>query len=224
MGRLESNASGFASGSFKVHLITGHWADFATGDKGGDLVSLYAYLHRLKNGQAARELADQLGIADRAPSAKPCPTVEDWLSLVPIPAEAPPPPTAHPTLGPPFRHWCYRDEHGQVLLYVYRFEVLKDGQPVKEFRPLTCWRKITTGEITWRWKELSKPWPLYNLDQLVAHPTATAVTCEGEKAADAAALLFPLPAYVTTTSLHGSQAPKNSDCSPSRAAHHRMAG
>ena len=37
-------------GSFKVNLVTGQWADFATGDKGGDLISLYGYLYGLKNG------------------------------------------------------------------------------------------------------------------------------------------------------------------------------
>src|SRR5690242_18968553 len=30
-------------GSFKVSLDTGRWADFATGDKGGDPISLGAY-------------------------------------------------------------------------------------------------------------------------------------------------------------------------------------
>ncbi len=32
------------SGSFKVNVTTGKWADFATGDTGGDVVSLAAYL------------------------------------------------------------------------------------------------------------------------------------------------------------------------------------
>jgi|GEM_PF-6122043 len=30
-------------GSFSINVRTGAWGDFATGDKGGDLVSLYAY-------------------------------------------------------------------------------------------------------------------------------------------------------------------------------------
>lgn len=34
-------------GSFKVNLRTGRWADFATGDRGGDPVSLAAYLFGL---------------------------------------------------------------------------------------------------------------------------------------------------------------------------------
>lgn len=50
-------------GSFRINLQTGRWADFATGDKGGDAVSLYAYLHGMTQGMAAQELADQWGCA-----------------------------------------------------------------------------------------------------------------------------------------------------------------
>ena len=49
-------------GSFKVNLRSGKWSDFATGDKGGDPISLAAYLHGLGQGEAARRLADMLGI------------------------------------------------------------------------------------------------------------------------------------------------------------------
>ncbi len=49
-------------GSFKVNLQTGKWGDFATGDYGGDLVSLAAYLAGVGQGEAARQLADMLGI------------------------------------------------------------------------------------------------------------------------------------------------------------------
>ena len=31
-------------GSFKVNLKTGAWADFSCGEKGGDCISLYAYI------------------------------------------------------------------------------------------------------------------------------------------------------------------------------------
>ena len=49
-------------GSFKVNMKTGRWADFATGDRGGDVVSLAAYLHGLTQGEAARRLATILGV------------------------------------------------------------------------------------------------------------------------------------------------------------------
>ena len=49
-------------GSFKVNLKTGRWSDFATGDAGGDLVALAAYVFRLKQGEAAIKVAEMLGI------------------------------------------------------------------------------------------------------------------------------------------------------------------
>jgi hypothetical protein len=51
-------------GSFKVNLRTGRWADFATGDKGGDVVSLAAYLFGLSQIEAGRKLAVMLGLPD----------------------------------------------------------------------------------------------------------------------------------------------------------------
>ncbi|MEI8154808.1 MAG: hypothetical protein WCG92_24990 [Hyphomicrobiales bacterium] len=54
------------AGSFKVNLQTGRWADFATGDKGGDAVSLAAYLFGLRQSDAARRLADALGMSEDA--------------------------------------------------------------------------------------------------------------------------------------------------------------
>ena len=52
-------------GSFKVNRYNGRWSDFATGDKGGDPVSLAAYLSRLTQRDAAEKLAGMLGIEVR---------------------------------------------------------------------------------------------------------------------------------------------------------------
>jgi hypothetical protein len=49
-------------GSFKVNIRTGRWADFATGDKGGDVVSLAAFLGGLSQIEAAIQLAAMLGV------------------------------------------------------------------------------------------------------------------------------------------------------------------
>jgi hypothetical protein len=49
-------------GSFKVNLRTGRWADFATGDKGGDVISLAAYLFDLSQIEAAKRIAQMLDI------------------------------------------------------------------------------------------------------------------------------------------------------------------
>jgi len=53
-----------APGSFAVNLVTGKWADFASGDRGGDPVSLCAFIFSLSQVEAAQRLAEMLGIAD----------------------------------------------------------------------------------------------------------------------------------------------------------------
>ncbi|RTL86055.1 MAG: hypothetical protein EKK29_10550 [Hyphomicrobiales bacterium] len=50
------------AGSFKINLRTCKWSDFATGDKGGDAVSLVAYLEGVSQGEAARLLSQMLGM------------------------------------------------------------------------------------------------------------------------------------------------------------------
>lgn len=49
------------AGSFRINMTNGRWADFATHDRGGDPISLYAYLNRLGQAQAARALCDLWG-------------------------------------------------------------------------------------------------------------------------------------------------------------------
>lgn len=51
------------AGSFRINLDNGRWADFATPERGGDPISLYAYLNGLSQGRAARELQQQFGVA-----------------------------------------------------------------------------------------------------------------------------------------------------------------
>jgi hypothetical protein len=53
-------------GSFSINLRTGRWADFATGDAGGDPISLAAYLFSIGQADAARALALVLGVDWRA--------------------------------------------------------------------------------------------------------------------------------------------------------------
>jgi hypothetical protein len=52
-------------GSFKIIVSgqrAGMWADFATGDRGGDVISLAAFLFRLSQTEAARRIAGMLGL------------------------------------------------------------------------------------------------------------------------------------------------------------------
>jgi hypothetical protein len=49
-------------GSFKVNLRTGRWADFATEERGGDLIALVAWRYGVRQIEAAQRLAAMLGL------------------------------------------------------------------------------------------------------------------------------------------------------------------
>ena len=49
-------------GSFKVNLRTGAWGDFATGDCGGDLISLSAFVFNIKQSEAALKIAAAVAV------------------------------------------------------------------------------------------------------------------------------------------------------------------
>ncbi|MBV5311046.1 DUF3987 domain-containing protein [Chromatium okenii] len=186
-------------GSFKINLTTGIWSDFATGDGGGDLVNLIAYLENTNQINAAQRLADWLGVMPSAPLTKPKP---HRLILIC--------PTAHPTLGKPVQQWEYHAADGRLLGKVCRFETATG----KEFRPLTHFAE------GWQWKALPEPRPLYGLNRLAARPDATVIVCEGEKAADAATELFP--DSVAITSMNGALSPQKTDWSPLKGRRIRL--
>jgi hypothetical protein len=49
-------------GSFRINIRSGRWADFAISTKGGDPVSLVAYVEGVSQSEAARRLATMLGL------------------------------------------------------------------------------------------------------------------------------------------------------------------
>jgi putative DNA primase/helicase len=193
-------------GSFSVNLDTGKWADFATDSRGGDLVSLVAYLQNTSQAKAAEILAQNLGL-NGTRRARPKPK-GNWRVLLPVPDSAPPPPE-HPKLGRPTTSWTYRDGEGRILCHVLRFETEGGG---KEFRPLTLCE--SEGQRQWRWQGPPEPRPLYGLDRLAANPDAPVIVAEGEKAADAAAEL--LPDHVAVSPMNGARSPRKADWAPLR--------
>ena len=84
-------------GSFSVNYRTGVWKDFASGEGGGDLISLVAYIRGIGQGEAARAVANELSTQIYEPSgvASPKPnggSVRDGPPhdeiVVPVPADA----------------------------------------------------------------------------------------------------------------------------------------
>lgn len=198
--------SGDAGSSCSVNLNTGAWADFATDEAGGDLISLYGAVYQLRNGPAARELAEQLGMAasdamqpERArraaePKAAPAPDDDRWSDAGEWPVGGPPAPVAHVVRGRPVATWCYRTATGGVTGYVHRF-VTSDGG--KEILPCV-WSQHPTKGKAWKWRQWDQPRPLYHLDlQADDRPV---VVVEGEKCVDAAASVLGATHWVTTWS------------------------
>ncbi|MDA8129664.1 MAG: DUF927 domain-containing protein [Betaproteobacteria bacterium] len=202
--------------SLKVHLSgtkAGMWADFSTGDKGGDLVSLVAYIDGVSQGDAARRLAEFLALPVDTPATRPAPKAKpaalEWRPILPVPADAPPAPAAHPKHGKPDRVYHYRAADGQTLGYVARFEA-NATRPKKEF----AWQVFAeaAGRREWRWQGFPVPRPLYGLDALADRPAAPVVLCEGEKAAEACWDLWPDALAMTWPG--GSKATDKADFSP----------
>lgn len=226
---LNPNRTDHTPGSFSISIDSGAWMDGATGDKGGDLVSLAAYVWGVKQAEAGRRLAAHYGIAvpdaqqraardqngvgkgsvsttQKKPPVAAAPSGD--VCVMPVPDDAPPPPAAHQRHGRPVKRWAYRDSAARVCFYHDRYEPKGER---KQFSPLTLWRS-SGGKLWWQFKAPPVPRPIMNGDQLAQRPAAPVLIVEGEKAADAAALLWP--AAVVVCWQGGAQAVERADWRP----------
>ena len=198
--------SGGEGHSLSINTRSGAWADFATDEKGGDLLALYAAIHGLPQAKAAQQVAADYGLEDVAgivrradasaprppPPLRPAPAPtkpavpdEGWATVRPVPAYAP---------AATFRHQYraladiehtaeYRtgaDLHG----YVVRFRTSDGG---KETLPHTFCQSARDGAARWSWRQFDEPRPLYLPGHALpdAGSKPTVVLVEGEKKADA---------------------------------------
>jgi hypothetical protein len=132
----------------------------------------------------ASESREPAAIAD-APAAMPLPEMIE-----------------HRRHGTPSQVWRYDNAEGALLYAVLRFDT-PNGK--KQVLPFTC------GAEEWEYKAPPALRPIYNLPGLAARPDAPVLVVEGEKAADAAAALFP--DFVVTTWQGGCNATGKADWS-----------
>lgn len=207
-------------GSFSVNMRTGVWKDFATGEGGADLVSLYAYLFcQGDQGAAARELAANRGIKIAANDPRPdVPVVRKLddakpVPLIPVPADAPMcTDFKHPTHGDASMVWTYRDLDSKLMFYVCRFDPA-DGSR-KQISPRSwCAHPGKASRWTWRGITGKGKRPLYGLDRLTAKPDATVLMVEGEKAADAGDELLG-DEYAVLSWMGGTETADRADVAP----------
>lgn len=192
--------SGGEGSSCSVNLNNGRWSDFATDEKGGDLLALYAAIHGLSQAKAAISVARDEGLEDVAgvqpdtrhqrperppapPAAAPKPReAEGWTTVRPVPAMAPPPTFKHHHRAPDdiMRTSVYRvgeEVHG----YVVRFRTSDGG---KDDLPYTWCQSARDGACKWHWKQFDEPRPLYLPAHRLPSEGQTVILVEGEKKAD----------------------------------------
>lgn len=203
-------------GSASINVETGMWADFAEGGdpkaKGGDLISLVAYLTDTSQSLAAEKLQSFLCEPAHHAAVESVNTqthmVIDGVHydlVYPVPDGAPfLPRDFGDGLGEPSEMYPYKNEQGTLLGYILRFDLFTG----KTIRPATLWMD-DTGKYRWKLNGFPKPRPLYNLHLLAQKTDAPVLIVEGEKSANAASQLFL--DHVVVTTMHGAKSPDKSD-------------
>lgn len=134
---------------------------------------------------------------------------QESIAIVPIPQDA----KGDYPLKNYNRKSIYRNSEGQETMHICRC-VGADGK--KNDYPVT-YRLQPDGSAKWELKSLPAPRPLYGLDRLADRPDAPVLICEGEKATEAAGLIFP--DHVAITSPNGAGSPHKADWSPVKGRH-----
>lgn len=137
---------------------------------------------------------DDLEIVSPVPEKRSSPTLDDFH---------------HFEHGNPSKVWTYRLADGSVSGWVARYDL---GEGDKEIIPWSWTHSRKTGEERLRMRAPASPRPLYNLDLIEDSPDAPVMWNEGEKAADAAAKMFPN--WVATTCQGGGNAVTMADLRP----------
>lgn len=193
--------AGEAGSSCSVNLVNGKWSDFASEERGKDLLSLYAAIHNIKMHEAAVQLARAHGlesvanvvkaangeavkpVANPRPAPAPKPQVdkEIWSTVRPVPGYAP---------APTFNHYERKAEDlmhtatyavgDEVYGYVTRFRTSSGG---KDTLPYTFCQSARDGSQKWHWKQWDEPRPLY-LPGRQLPDGRTVIVVEGEVKAE----------------------------------------
>lgn len=197
------SVQGGAGSSCAINLVNGKWSDFASDERGNDLVSLYKACFGLESmGKAAVQVAREEGLEDvagvliarggaeaakpaprrEAPSpAAPRPEPEGWKTMIPVPSTAPAATFKHQYRQPEdIEHTATYQVDGHLMGYVVRFRTSDGG---KETLPYTWCVSARDGSCKWNWKQWDEPRPLYIPAQTMPG-LRTVVLVEGEKKAD----------------------------------------
>lgn len=176
-------------------------SDFATGDKFGDCIDLYAKVNSLTQIEAAKELLEQFPPNLSKPAAVKEPGPE---LLYRIPPDNNSPSFKHYKYGQASEVYKYKNEKGQIIFYMSRHET----QTGKQFIP---WSFMSDGK--WHNKAFESPRPLFGLVEVIENPDLPCIVVEGEKSV-LAAKKFAGEIYNIVTWSNGSQSFGKADWKP----------
>lgn len=181
--------------------------------KGGDVFDFFTL--QGKTPQQAAEIITNGSIVPTAVARQKKPE-HKWINAIPNQNSLPNPLnlslSRYP--APPVSAWAYHDATGNVIGFTCRFDMPEDKKDVLpySFKQQIDEQGLPLGNAVWRWSELDKPRPLYNLHELTERSTAIVLVVEGEKTCDAAKKLFPQ--YVCTSWIGGSDNVTYTDWKP----------
>lgn len=228
--------AGGKGSSCSVNLTNGRWADFASDEQGGDLLSLYAAIHGLSQAKAAVQVAREQGFEGvaglvlapgggapppapprPAPPPKPKAEPEGWRTVRPVPPHAPPPTFKHfHRNADDLEHKATYAVNGALHGFVLRFRTSDGG---KDTLPYTWCESARDGAAKWHWRGFDEPRPLFvpgGWLPRAGDAPRTVVLVEGERKAECLQALLDATApgvYVVASWPGGSKAWQKADWS-----------
>lgn len=235
---------GEAGQSLRIRVTgdkAGVWSDFSDGEAGGDLISLYAFIHGVRPGQACKAIAERLGITLADVISKPSGPIKPFVkpgaarpNLAPAQAdkgvgalaEGKKKATWTPVLPVPSDAGPYPKAHlvrgrpeahweyrdvAGQLLGVIYRFRRSDGIG-KEVLPCV-FAQSDTGKREWHWMAFPEPRPLYMRGP--HRPDVPVLVVEGEKCVDRTVSLPAMhDAFEILSWSGGGKAVKKTDWSP----------
>lgn len=192
-------------GSFRINCKTGQWHDFATNDKGVNLISLYAYINGIKNSESAEILSKELNI-NKGKNMTNILKYENNIDyqLVSLPRNY-----EYKCFVNARGSWAYRDVSGSILIVTDRFDC-SDGS--KKVLPRCYVKNMQSNKEGWVQRKLLHYNPLYNMENFQEQQNLPILFVEGEKTCEAAKNIYGKDFWCTTW-LGGANGTKKVDVS-----------
>lgn len=170
---------------------------------GGSGMDLLMRKLQLPYAEAARRVEQFLGM----PSPEPKRRGKPWRQPEVPPADAAPPALDRGAVA----QWCYRDADGRQLFWIQRIRLRTGGKAFlcRVWLDGAWHRPSRLDPFSCDWPT---PRPLYGLAGLTQRPDAPVIITEGEKAANAAARMFP--GHVSISWPNGAKAIDKADWQP----------